>query len=162
MRNHAIISERNVHFLNFSLIFCVMFMLTGCWGFLSKQSQLVVINVLDADYYQDCHIAGSINIPFDDFDEKLKTLDKKNRYVLYCSNYACTAAPFLAQQMKDAGFDNVAVYHGGIVQWYQKGYPYQGPAQKSYLKEENEPLDDSDHLSIEEISADDLKAEMQV
>ncbi|MBM17474.1 MAG: hypothetical protein CL947_00210 [Epsilonproteobacteria bacterium] len=135
---------------------------SGCFDSSQKESKLVVINVLDQKYYDDCHIKGSINIPFDEFENQLQKLDKKDSYVFYCSNYACTAAPFSAEIMKKAGFNQVYVYHGGIVEWYQKKYPYQGPAKLDYLQEENEQLDDEDnHNKLPVLTADELKAKMQ-
>ena len=148
---------KNTKFFAFSLIVCSIFFLAGCWGSSTNSSKLVVINVLDPDYFQDCHMTGSINIPFEQLEERMKTLNKKDQYVFYCSNYACTAAPFAAEMFKSAGFEDIAFFPGGIVQWYQKGYPYTGPAQKDYLKEENESLGDEDHPGVKIISADDLK-----
>lgn len=162
MKKYAIFTVvKNLKFFTFSLIVCSIFLLAGCWGVSTGQEKLVVINVLDPDYHQDCHMTGSINIPFAQIEEFAKTLNKKDRYVLYCSNFACTAAPFAAEMLKSAGFEDVAVFPGGIVQWYQKGYPCTGPAQKDYLKEENEPLGDDDS-GIKIISADDLKAALKL
>jgi rhodanese-related sulfurtransferase len=147
-------------FFVLSLIVCSLAILAGCWGSTTQKSKLVMINVLDPDYYQDCHIAGSINIPFEQFEERAKTLDKNDCYVLYCSNHACTAAPFCASFLKDAGFKDVSLLPGGIVEWYQKGYPCTGNATKEYLKEVDEPLGDLDHPGVKELSADDLKQAM--
>ncbi|OGB86533.1 hypothetical protein A3J41_01415, partial [candidate division TM6 bacterium RIFCSPHIGHO2_12_FULL_38_8] len=149
MQKYGIVTiVKNAKFFTFSLIVCSIFFLSGCWSSSTSSPKLVVINVLDPDYYHDCHIAGSINIPFEQIDEQIKTLSKKDRYVLYCSNFACTAAPFAAQMMYNSGFEHVSFFPGGIVQWYQKGYPCTGPAQMAYLKEENEPLGDDDHPGV--------------
>ena len=148
-------SQQNSRFFIASFLLAAMLVLAGCW---SSATKLVVIDVLDPENHQDCHITGSINIPFEQFEDRIKTMSKKDSYVLYCSNYACTAAPFCAQLLKDAGFQDVGVFHGGIVQWYQKGYPYTGQAQKSYPQEENEQMEAVDHPGIKDISAEDLKA----
>jgi rhodanese-related sulfurtransferase len=153
---------KDFKFFTFSLIVCSIFLLAGCWGSSTDSSKVVVINVLDPDYHQDCHITGSINIPFEHIEERMKTLNKKDHYVLYCSNYACTAAPFAAQMLKASGFEDVGIFPGGIVQWYQKGYPCTGEAQKDYLKEENEPLSDEDHAEVKIISGDELKKALKL
>ncbi|MBI2353162.1 rhodanese-like domain-containing protein [Candidatus Dependentiae bacterium] len=147
----------------------------GCWWKSAEKKEdmplpLEVINVLDKDYYDDCHITGSKNIPFEQFENELKNLDKQKEYVIYCSNYACTAAPFAAKMMKDAGFSNVVVFDGGIVEWFQEGYPCEGQAVKDYLQEENNSLDEDDEKDrlddtetndgIIFIEADDLKDKM--
>lgn len=159
-----IINIKNLKVILFSLTIFASFFFSGCWNSKSSnqasEPKLVVINVLDKSNFEDCHIAGSINIPFEALEVAMKTLDKKDRYVLYCSNYACTAAPFAASLMKEAGFEQAAFFPGGIVEWYQKGYPCTGPSKMEYLKEENEPLDEDDHADVAMISVDDLKTEM--
>lgn len=157
LKKYDILLSKNSAVVGFSLIFCAMLSLTGCWGSSKKDEapQLVVINVLDPSYYQDCHIRGSINVPFEQFEEKIKTLSKNNSYVVYCSNYACTAAPYAVKMMLDAGFASAALFPGGIVDWYQQKLPYDGPAQLQYLQEENEAMDD-DHDGLPVISAQEL------
>ncbi len=140
----------------------LIFLLAGCWASSITESKLVVINVLDPDYFQDCHMTGSINIPFEQFENSIQNLRKTDRYVLYCSNYACTAAPFAAEMLQKAGFNDVFVFPGGIVEWYQQGYPCTGNCLKEYLKEENEPMVDEDHGEIKIISAEDLKNQLNV
>ena len=160
MKKYDIINVKNSKFFFSSLIIVGTFFFSGCWVSKVVEQKLVVINVLDAANFDDCHMTGSVNVPFEDLEDKMKTLDKKDRYVLYCSNYACTAAPFAANMMKDAGFEHVAFFPGGVVEWYQKGLACTGPAQMGYLKEENEPLSEEDHVEVKAISLDDLKAEM--
>ena len=154
------VAMKNTKLLGFSLIVCCLMLFAGCWNSADKTSKLVVINVLDPDYHQDCHMTGSINIPFEQFEERMKSLNKKDRYVLYCSNFACTAAPYAAELLKNAGFEDVALFPGGIVQWYQSGNPCTGSAQMSYLKEENEPMGEEDHPGIKLMTPDELKTAM--
>ena len=154
------VALKNIKFLSFSLIVCSLLVLSGCWSSSNNQSKLIIINVLDPDYYQDCHIPGSINIPFEKFEDRMKTLNKKDSHVLYCSNFACTAAPFAANLLQASGFENVALLPGGIVQWYQKGYSYTGPATMEYLQEENEPFEGEEHPGIQMLTAEALKAKM--
>lgn len=155
------VAMKNTKFFGFSLIVCSMMLFAGCWNSSNNSSKLVVINVLDPDYYQDCHMTGSINIPFEQFEERMKTLHKKDRYVLYCSNFACTAAPYAAELLKNAGFEDVSFFPGGIVQWYQNGYPCTGAAQMPYLQEENEPMDEDNHPGVKILTLNDLKAAME-
>ena len=144
-----------------SLIFFAVAFLAGCSWFAKDEAKLVVINVLDPSYYQDCHISGSVNIPFEQFEDTIKTLRKQDNYVVYCSNHACTAAPFAASMMKDNGFESVALLPGGIVEWYQKKLPYTGPAQLQYLQEENVPLVEDAHGSVQALTSDELYEQLK-
>jgi rhodanese-related sulfurtransferase len=149
-------------------VMCVMIcslILTGCWPFGSAQEnknpKLVVINVLEKPEFQDCHIAGSINIPFDEFEDTIASLNKQNHYVIYCADYMCMSSGFCAKLLKNAKFEHVWAYEGGMAQWYQKGYPYQGPAQLDYLALESEDMSDDQHSDVPTISAEQLLAKMK-
>lgn len=142
------------------LMFVSSFFLTGCWPFGSAQEnlkpELVIINVLDKSEFDDCHIKGSINITFDEFENKVSSLHKNNHYVVYCSDYMCMSSSFCVKLLKDANFENVWAYEGGMVEWYQKGYPCQGPAKSDYLKSENENFGDDQESDVPHITAEQL------
>ena len=136
-------------------------LLTGCWPFGSSEktepSKLVIINVLDKPDFDDCHIAGSINITFDEFEAKIPSLHKNNHYVLYCADYMCMSSGFCAKLLKDAKFEHVWAYEGGMAEWYQKGYPCQGPAEMEYLHGENLNMsDDEEQNEVSTITAEQL------
>ena len=146
--------------------------LTGCWPFgsadnihnlaKSTQPELVIINVLDKPEFEDCHIQGSINITFDEFEAKMSSLNKNNHYVVYCADYMCMSSGFCAKLLLDAKFEHVWAYEGGMAEWYQKGFPFEGPAQSEYLTSENVNMADEDeqnHVPI--ITAEQLLEKMQ-
>lgn len=158
-----------VHFKYTSIKFFVTmlaatFLLTGCWPFEKRELKLHVINVLDEDTYNDCHIKGSINIPFDEFDEDLddvlERLDKHDHYVLYCTNYSCTSSMYIAKLLKDHGYDHVWEYGGGMADWYQQSLPVQGPCTQEYLKAENKPLQ-AHSDNVPNITAQQLQQKMK-
>lgn len=112
-------------------------LLVVCYGFLTlstkKEPSLEVINVLDKELYDDCHIKGSINIPFNMIEQYAKRLDKNTHVVLYCSNYMCTASGAAARMLKKMGFENVWAYEAGMAEWYQDKLPVEGNCKESYL-----------------------------
>ncbi len=148
------------------LVICAMF-LPGCWPFSSTETsskpELVIINVLDKADFDDCHIAGSINITFDEFEAKIPTLNKNNHYVIYCADYMCMSSGFCAKLLKDAKFEHVWAYEGGMAEWHQKGYPCAGPAQAEYLTSENMDMSDEDDEAKDGaiISAEELLAKIE-
>lgn len=102
-----------------------------------KNSQLIIINVLDKKEFNDCHIVGSVNIPFAEFENKVASFNKNNHYILYCADYSCMSSAYCANILRDAKFQHVWEYAGGIVEWFQNGYPVEGPGQEEYLQSEN-------------------------
>lgn len=119
----------------------VLLVLPSCWQSTSdnkseskKDASLVVINVLDKDLYNDCHIKGSIQVSYEDIETYAKKLDKNTQVVVYCSNYWCTASGEAYQIFKQQGFNQAWAYEAGMAEWYQKGLPVEGPCQSPYLK----------------------------
>ena len=124
-----------------------------------KKEGLFLVNVLDADYFNDCHIKApnSINVTLENLDAFAKTLDpQKAEVVFYCSNYMCTASGFAAKQFKDKGFSHVWAYEAGMADWYQKGLPVEGPCMKPYLKKNNEKIGLEESSEIRILSTDEL------
>lgn len=139
----------------------IVLMLGGLSGCLSeeKKSGLFLVNVLDADHYNDCHIKApnSININIEDLDAFAATLDpKKAEVVFYCSNYMCLASGFAAKYFKDKGFVHVWAYEAGMADWYQKGLPVEGPCQKAYLNKKIEKIELEQSPEIRIINTDEL------
>lgn len=162
-KKYGILNNRCSNIFGYSLTVLFLAFFAGCWKSdeNKQKSALKVINVLDKSYFDDCHIKGSINIPFEEFEKSLKNLSKDDAYVLYCSNYACTAAPYAAQLMKDMGFAHVALLPGGIVEWYQKGLPCTGLGQLQYLKEDNPILDADVHGDLEVLTPEQLHEKLK-
>jgi rhodanese-related sulfurtransferase len=98
-----------------------------------KYTGLVVVNVLDKQLFDDCHIKGSINIPCDEVARCETCIDKDADIVIYCSNYLCSSSDYVARKLKESGFKNVAVYAGGTAEWFQRGLPVEGPSKSKYL-----------------------------
>ena len=146
-----------------SILFLVF--LPACWPFtkkqeaVEKQKGLVVINVLSKKMYDDCHIVGSISVPFEQVEQYVQdTIDKDAEIVFYCSNYMCSASGFSRKKLMDLGFKNVLVYEGGTAEWAQLGYPVTGPCKLSYLKKK---MEIPDGLEPGVIIAQDLKKKME-
>jgi rhodanese-related sulfurtransferase len=148
----------------------ILALLPACWPFSKKaptepQQSLYVINVLDKESYDDCRIAGSINVPFDQVETFAKDLPRSTEMVVYCANYMCTSSAAAAQKLKEMGFENIWAYEGGTAEWYQMNkraegkYPVEGTCQASYLSAANErPAEMSPSVAI--ISADELHQKM--
>lgn len=93
-----------------------------------NKEAMTVVNVLSHDYYQECHIAGSISAPLDQLATRANTWDKNKLIVTYCANKDCNASKKGYELLIKQGFKNVVAYEGGIQEWQQKGYPVEGTA----------------------------------
>ena len=118
---------------------------------------LKVINVLDAQYFDDAHIPGSINISLADLADKSADWDKATQLVVYCADYKCAASAQAAKKLMDLGFTNVKAYEAGMAAWNQAGLPVEGPAAEGYLVQENNMLETRNHSDVSVISTEELK-----
>ena len=136
-------------------------LLPGCWGE-SKKSGLVVVNVLDKALYEDCHIAGSINIQLVDLEKTFDTIEKDAEIVLYCSNFQCSTSEYVAKQLRTQGFERVFVYEGGTAEWYQAGLPIEGPHEQVYLSKPSRHGANVEQSDISVITMHELAQKMNV
>ncbi len=146
-------------------IFIGCMLLPGCWGGRQEPEQannnLVVVNVLDQDFYNDCHIKGSVNVTLDAVEQFATTLDRNAEIVVYCSNYQCATSEYVAKKLKSLGYNRVYVYEGGVAEWYQKGLPVVGPSKATYLAKQVSGSV-SQRGEIPAINAEDLAKKMKI
>lgn len=124
----------------------------------SVSNNFKIINVLPPEYYRDCHIKNSINIPFDRIEDESKNWDKNIEIIIYCARYECTASKYAFQKLKKMGFKNIAIYEGGVQEWFQKEYPTEGPCSHKILREKSSELKEE---PITRISAETLLQKMK-
>jgi len=121
------------------MLLSIVCVLPACWPGKSY-SGFLVVNVLSSQLYDDCHIKGSINVPFEELDSFIEVLDKDSRVVFYCSNYMCTSSGYAAKRLQEKGFENVWAYEGGTAEWFQMGLPVEGPCKQAYLHKKMDPI----------------------
>ena len=131
-------------------------------GSKQKKTGLVIVNVLNKELYEDCHIVGSLSVPFEQVEQYAQAhVDKDAEIVIYCSNYMCSASGAACRKLQALGFKNVCAYEAGTAEWYQQGLPTQGPAKSSYLNHKLEqPTHDETDICI--ITTQELSQKMKL
>ena len=119
-----------------------------------KKTKLYLVNVLKKELFDDAHIPGSINVPFQDLPKQAVEWNKDAEIILYCSNTMCLASGEGVKQLKDLGFKNVRAYEDGIAGWFQAGHDVVGKHQEEYL---NYKTGQESVASDEVISTEQLK-----
>ncbi|MCX7978831.1 MAG: rhodanese-like domain-containing protein [Bdellovibrionaceae bacterium] len=71
------------------------------------QDDVIVLDVRTPVEYKSGHLEKSINLDFyaEDFEERIKKLDKNNRYLLYCRSGNRSSQ--VERKMKELGFKKV-------------------------------------------------------
>jgi len=101
----------------------------------SNADNIIVINVLSAQTFEECHITGSINIPYAELTEKLSSLEKNKKIIVYCAHKDCPTAGNTYKALEEAGFTNLYYYKGGMREWVQTDLKTEGICEANYLHE---------------------------
>ncbi len=96
----------------FTLILCLT-TIVGCSKTESKLDKIIsdnnyiIVDVRTKEEYDESHIKGSINIPYDEIDEKTN-LDKNKTIIVYCRSGNRSSKAY--NTLKDLGYN---VYDAG-------------------------------------------------
>lgn len=87
----------------------------------------IIIDARDPEDYEEAHISGAMNIPYDvalSDPEGLERLDTAGMPIItYCGGGTCEVSLTVAEELVMAGHPRVAVYIGGFSEWEEAGYP---------------------------------------
>ena len=91
---------------------------------------VVVVETLGPQYYEDAHLPGAINIPHTEVARLAPALlpDKAAPIVTYCSNSACRNSEIAAAQLRSLGYADVRKYAEGKDDWRAAGLPLEAGA----------------------------------
>ena len=95
-----------------------------------RDGDVLVVETLGPQYYEDAHLPGAINIPHTDTARLAPELlpDKAAAIVTYCSNTACRNSEIAAAQLRSLGYTDVRKYAEGKDDWRDAGLPLQSGA----------------------------------
>jgi rhodanese-related sulfurtransferase len=85
------------------------------------------IDSRNAEAYKSGHIAGAINIPYEEANEALLldelSIPKENTLVVYCDGSECQSSVGLSRLLHDQGFFDIRIFFGGWKEWQMEGLP---------------------------------------
>lgn len=91
-----------------------------------QQQNIVIVDVREAEDYEQGHIPGAINLPHDRWDH-VTGLAKDKQNILYCYSHVCHLAATAAVQFAGAGYP-VMEMDGGWKAWMKHELPVEtGP-----------------------------------
>ncbi|HEV2774507.1 MAG TPA: rhodanese-like domain-containing protein [Solirubrobacteraceae bacterium] len=95
-----------------------------------NRGEVVVVETLGPQYYEDAHLPGAINIPHTEVARLAPEMlpDKDAAIVTYCSNPACRNSEVVAAQLRARGYTEVRKYAGGKDDWRAAGLPLESGA----------------------------------
>lgn len=100
---------------------------------MAENPSVRVVNVLPKNLYDDCHILNSESVPLKELVAQAADWPRNELIIVYCALDICDAGQKAYVLLSCMGFTNVIDYEGGIKEWFQLGYPTEGPAECTYL-----------------------------
>jgi len=92
-----------------------------------KDSSTIFLDTREPYEYDEGHIPGSINFPFDYWDECWDRveplLNTEANIVCYCGGFDCELSVFTARELKMVGYEKALIFFGGINKWVEAGLP---------------------------------------
>ena len=97
---------------------------------MDEKKNFVLIDVLAQGSYKGRHLpnAKHASVSETDFMEKVAKLapDKEKTIVVYCASFTCQLSPRAASILANAGYTNVYDFKGGLADWQDTKYPFEG------------------------------------
>ena len=91
---------------------------------------VIILDARDAAEYEQGHIPGAINIPYDRIPEYFDVLQAEvpleAHVVVYSRSLTCDFSDQLATELKIMGYQNVSILSGGWESCTTAGYPIEG------------------------------------
>jgi rhodanese-related sulfurtransferase len=91
-------------------------------------ADFVILDVRTPEEFAEGHIAGAVNLDVQerDFEKKLRALDRKKSYLVYCRTGNRSRRATVA--MEGLGFRSIFHMNEGIVKWKQQNLPLTRPS----------------------------------
>jgi rhodanese-related sulfurtransferase len=104
---------------------------------LTEKKDLILIDTMPKEDFDKTRIKGAINGPMPKTETELAPYDKKTilnvagedkekTIVVYCGFTACRRSHWGAKILVENGYKNVYRFPGGIIGWFEFGYPTEG------------------------------------
>ena len=97
------------------------------WEFHLAREALFV-DARSPQLYTEGHIAGALNVPWQDVDQYLdsffkKVTDRKAIIIAYCDGESCSLSHELVKMLRDQGYTDLKVLSNGWTLWQQNQLP---------------------------------------
>jgi rhodanese-related sulfurtransferase len=93
-----------------------------------ESREAVFVDARSPELFAEGHIAGAINVPWEQVDDYLDVFlkqvpDASSVVIVYCDGEGCSLSEQLALMLRNMGYPNVKVLVNGWTVWTTRGYP---------------------------------------
>jgi len=92
---------------------------------LFQEGRSIFIDSRTEDAYNEGHIVGAVNIPYEKFDEVFhdSMFPLEQTLVVYCDGSECKSSTAAAKLLYERGFCNIKIFFGGWAEWIAHSLP---------------------------------------
>ena len=88
----------------------------------SGANDCVILDVRTREGYNEGHLPGAMNIPFEELPARMRELPKKKDIIAYCWDVTCILCTKAAYVLATKGYRAKEML-GGIAEWKKAGFP---------------------------------------
>ncbi len=86
-----------------------------------SNGEAIILDARDRVFYDEGHIPFAISLPIREYETVYPTIQgifsKSKTIIIYCNGLQCTDSKELADKLFAAGWRNIFIYKGGIIEW---------------------------------------------
>jgi len=92
---------------------------------LFQEGRSIFIDSRTEDAYNESHIVGAVNIPYEKFNEFFRDIifPLEQTLVVYCDGTECKSSTAVAKLLYERGFRNIKIFFGGWAEWIAHSLP---------------------------------------
>lgn len=119
-----------------------------------------IMRIVDKTPYGDCHILGTVTVPYDTLDDYVKKYPKDAELVVYCETDNSYLARQAALLLRALNYSNIFIYSDGMGYWHSLGFPTRGTCT---CQKNNKQASKQEKINgVTELSAQELHAKMDI
>lgn len=91
---------------------------------IDNQENIYILDVQSEQNYLTKHIPGSINIPYEQLEARIKEIPNNKEIITTCTNdNTCKTSTKAAELISSKGLKNVKSFKDGVTGWEEQNYP---------------------------------------
>jgi rhodanese-related sulfurtransferase len=114
-------------------------------AFILWQDGAIFLDTREPDEYDEGHIPGAINLPFDYWDDCWPRVEPQlgliDTIVCYCGGFDCESSLFTARELQITGYNDALIFFGGINKWVEAELPLEYGSEDTEYEIEPGPKD---------------------
>ena len=89
---------------------------------LANDENAFIIDLRNSEIFNQGHITGSINIPFNNLSKRLNEISQNNKFIILVCDMG-NVSPNAGELLKKEGYKDLLILRGGVNEWKLQNLP---------------------------------------